>query len=52
MSRPSVGIVGGGILGMTAALRLAQAGVKVTLYERSHDLGGLGAAQANICHVP
>jgi protoporphyrinogen oxidase len=41
MSRPSVGIVGGGILGMTAALRLAQAGVKVTLYERSHDLGGL-----------
>jgi protoporphyrinogen oxidase len=41
MSRPAVGIVGGGILGMTAALRLAQGGVKVTLYERSPDLGGL-----------
>jgi len=38
---PSVGIVGGGILGMTAALRLAQAGVCVALYERSEDLGGL-----------
>jgi len=38
---PSVGIVGGGILGMTAALRLAQAGVRVALYERSEDLGGL-----------
>jgi protoporphyrinogen oxidase len=41
MSRGSVGIVGGGILGMTAALRLAQAGVKVALYERAPDLGGL-----------
>ena len=38
---PSVGIVGGGILGMTAALRLAQSGVRVALYERSPDLGGL-----------
>jgi protoporphyrinogen oxidase len=37
----SVGIVGGGILGMTSALRLAQAGVKVALFERSSDLGGL-----------
>jgi protoporphyrinogen oxidase len=41
MSRPSVGIVGGGILGMTAAYRLAKEGVKVALYERSSDLGGL-----------
>jgi protoporphyrinogen oxidase len=38
---PSVGIVGGGILGMTAALRLAQAGVEVALYERAPELGGL-----------
>ena len=36
-----VGIVGGGILGMTAALRLAQQGVAVSLYERAPDLGGL-----------
>jgi protoporphyrinogen oxidase len=41
MSRPSVGIVGGGILGMTAAHRLAKQGVHVALYERSSDLGGL-----------
>lgn len=37
----TVGIVGGGILGMTAALRLAQAGVKLALFERAPDLGGL-----------
>jgi protoporphyrinogen oxidase len=41
MSRPSVGIVGGGILGMTAAYRLAKAGVDVALFERAPDLGGL-----------
>jgi protoporphyrinogen oxidase len=41
MSRPSVGIVGGGILGLTAAYRLAQAGVRVSLVERAPDLGGL-----------
>jgi len=39
--RPSVAIVGGGILGMTAAYRLAQKGVRVALYERANDLGGL-----------
>lgn len=38
---PRVAIVGGGILGMTAAYRLARAGVQVSLYERSNDLGGL-----------
>jgi protoporphyrinogen oxidase len=44
VTRPAVGIVGGGILGMTAAYRLASAGVAVTLYERSSDLGGLVGA--------
>jgi protoporphyrinogen oxidase len=44
VSRPSVGIVGGGILGLTVAYRLAQAGVGVALYERSADLGGLVGA--------
>jgi protoporphyrinogen oxidase len=39
--RPTIAIVGGGILGMTTALRLLQAGVDVSLYERSPDLGGL-----------
>jgi protoporphyrinogen oxidase len=41
VTTPTVGIVGGGILGMTAALRLAQSGVRPVLYERSPDLGGL-----------
>jgi protoporphyrinogen oxidase len=40
----SVGIVGGGILGLTAAYRLAQKGVHVALYERGHDLGGLAGS--------
>jgi protoporphyrinogen oxidase len=41
VNRPTVAIVGGGILGMTAAYRLAQAGVEVSLFERAPDLGGL-----------
>jgi protoporphyrinogen oxidase len=41
MRGPSVAVVGGGILGLTAAYRLAQAGVQVSLFERSNDLGGL-----------
>jgi protoporphyrinogen oxidase len=44
MSAPRVGIVGGGILGMTTALRLIEAGADVTLYERAPDLGGLVGA--------
>jgi protoporphyrinogen oxidase len=40
-ARPSVGVVGGGILGLTAAYRLAQQGVDVSLFERGGDLGGL-----------
>jgi heterodisulfide reductase subunit A len=34
-------VVGGGIAGMTAALRLADAGYKVYLVERSRELGGV-----------
>lgn len=37
----SAGIVGGGLMGLTVAYRLAQAGVDVTVYERSEQLGGL-----------
>ena len=37
-------ILGGGILGMTLALRLAQQGQRVTLYESAPDLGGLASA--------
>lgn len=38
------GIVGGGMLGMTLALRLAQAGQDVTLFEAADHLGGLASA--------
>jgi protoporphyrinogen oxidase len=44
VTQRSVGIVGSGLLGMTAALRLAERGVRVTLFERSRDLGGLAAS--------
>ena len=37
-------IVGGGILGMTLALRLAQQGKQVTLFEAAPSLGGLADA--------
>jgi protoporphyrinogen oxidase len=37
-------IVGGGMLGMSLALRLAQRGDAVTLYEAAPDFGGLAAA--------
>ena len=37
-------VVGGGFLGMTLALRLAQQGKTVTLYESAPSLGGLASA--------
>lgn len=36
-------IVGGGILGMTLALRFAQQGKKVTLFEGADEIGGLAS---------
>ncbi len=38
------GVVGGGVLGMTAALRLARQGMKVTLFEAAPNIGGLTSA--------
>jgi protoporphyrinogen oxidase len=38
---PRVGIVGGGVLGISLALRLAQAGARVTVLERGAGIGGL-----------
>ncbi len=37
-------VLGGGMLGMTLALRLRQAGRDVTLIEAAPDLGGLAGA--------
>jgi zeta-carotene desaturase len=39
-TRPSVGIIGGGLAGLSAACALADAGYKVTLFERRAFLGG------------
>ena len=44
MQQESYGIVGGGIMGMTLALRLAQQGKKVTLFEAAPAIGGLASS--------
>lgn len=44
MANEHIGVVGGGIAGLTAALRFAQAGHQVTLWERGSRLGGQAAA--------
>jgi protoporphyrinogen oxidase len=41
MSGKHIAIIGGGIMGVTLAYKLSQAGAKVTVYERSSNLGGL-----------
>ena len=40
------GIAGGGVLGLTVALRLAQRGHEVTVYERDQTMGGLAGSFA------
>lgn len=42
-----VTIVGGGLAGMVAALRLLERGCAVSLYESSHRLGGKAGANQN-----
>src|SRR5689334_4258118 len=37
----SVAIIGGGIMGVTLAYRLSEKGLRVTIYERGDNLGGL-----------
>ena len=39
----NIAIVGSGFLGMTLALRLAESGAKVTLFESSDQIGGLAS---------
>jgi squalene-associated FAD-dependent desaturase len=41
MNPPRVGVIGGGLAGIAAALTLADAGAQVTLFERRPQLGGL-----------
>ena len=40
----NIAIVGSGFLGMTLAMRLADAGAKVTLFESAGEIGGLASA--------
>lgn len=49
---PRVAIVGAGIAGLTAALRLSRAGFAVTLYEATAELGGNISSQRvnDVCH--
>ncbi len=44
MHSEKYGVVGGGIMGMTLALRLNQQGKKVTLFEAAPELGGLASS--------
>lgn len=45
LDRPlSVGVIGGGALGLSVAYRLAQAGAKVTVLEKESIVGGLAAS--------
>jgi len=43
-SNSKIAIVGGGILGMTLALRLSQKGFGVTVFEAAADIGGLASS--------
>jgi protoporphyrinogen oxidase len=42
--KQSIAIVGSGFLGLTLALRLAETGAKVTVYESAPEIGGLAGA--------
>ncbi len=44
MQDNTYGIIGGGLMGMTLALRLSQQGKKVTLFEAAPELGGLASS--------
>ena len=46
-ANPHVAVVGGGVAGIAAAIRLASAGIRVTLLERSNRLGGRAGAFAD-----
>ncbi len=39
-ARPHVAVVGGGVSGLVAALTLAERGIRVSLFDRSAELGG------------
>jgi protoporphyrinogen oxidase len=44
MTGARIGIIGGGIAGLTCAFRLAQAGCRPVVFEAAEEVGGLGSA--------
>ena len=46
MTRPRIGIIGGGLTGLTTAYRLTQSDCNVTILEASADVGGLASGFA------
>ncbi len=40
----NIAIIGSGFLGLTLALRLSEAGNRVTVYESAPEIGGLASA--------
>jgi protoporphyrinogen oxidase len=42
--KSKIAIIGGGFLGLTLALRLAESGARVTVFESSGEIGGLASA--------
>ena len=46
----NIGIVGGGVAGLTAAYELAKRGIPCTIYERAREVGGLaGSSRSTAC---
>ena len=43
-NKSEIAIVGSGFLGLTLALRLAESGAKVTVFESAPEIGGLASA--------
>jgi protoporphyrinogen oxidase len=41
MKSKRIAIIGGGLTGLVAAYRLSQKGHRITIFEKSNDLGGL-----------
>ncbi len=44
ITKQRIAIIGSGFLGLTLALRLAESGAKVTVYESASEIGGLASA--------
>lgn len=48
----AVAVIGAGISGVVSAAHLLQWGLKVTIFERSADVGGVWHLDSRVCHDP